>query len=425
MNNNTRGVRRVGRRLLVTIFALAIALPGLAMPAPAEAAIVVWTEDTTLRIQTPAVDLIIVDGSMADQLDIYPGQFTVTAAAGETFKVIWPGPNPGYFVNNGGKQECFYINGDNHLEILGPQTITISPDTSRICGPPSGGGGGGSIPTMVINNPYGSQVMNAGDDYSITWTASGFGLVTIRLSLSTDSGSTWTVITDNQPNDGHHNWSVPNVDTDEALVKGEVVSSTGSVLRADTSNSVFTINPYPEGYEPPEAEDPFIDTNVSGGYDAQSAYDSTTSINTDKGLSAPPEGTPTYCTSGTRIKIPTSSAVYYCGADGKRHVFPNEPVYFSWYENWDGVVTITPEDLAMIPLGTLVSYRPGSRMVKIQSDPSTYAVARGGTLRWVTSEAVAVALYGPTWNTFIDDVNPAFFFSYTIGDPITEADVGL
>ena len=48
-----------------------------------------------------------------------------------------------------------------------------------------------------------------------------------------------------------------------------------------------------------------------------------------------------------------------------------------------------------------------------------------GVLRWVTSEAVAVALYGPNWNQMIDDVNVAFFVTYTIGDPITEADVGL
>ena len=56
-------------------------------------------------------------------------------------------------------------------------------------------------------------------------------------------------------------------------------------------------------------------------------------------------------------------------------------------------------------------------------DPKTYTVSRGGLLRWVTTEEVAVALYGPDWNTMIDDVSDAFFFGYTIGDPITMDDI--
>jgi hypothetical protein len=59
-------------------------------------------------------------------------------------------------------------------------------------------------------------------------------------------------------------------------------------------------------------------------------------------------------------------------------------------------------------------------MVKIMSDPHVYAVARGGVLRWVTSEAVAARLFGSGWNKMIDDVSDAFFVNYTLGAPITE-----
>lgn len=62
-------------------------------------------------------------------------------------------------------------------------------------------------------------------------------------------------------------------------------------------------------------------------------------------------------------------------------------------------------------------------MIKIQSDPKVYMVAHGGTLRWVSTEAIAVALYGSNWNTKIDDVPDGFFTNYTIGDAIT--DLGL
>jgi hypothetical protein len=64
-------------------------------------------------------------------------------------------------------------------------------------------------------------------------------------------------------------------------------------------------------------------------------------------------------------------------------------------------------------------------MIKIQSDPRTYVVARGGILRWVRSEAIAARLYGANWNQFIDDVDVAFFVSYRMGDDVNTVDAGL
>src|SRR5262249_24538433 len=68
-----------------------------------------------------------------------------------------------------------------------------------------------------------------------------------------------------------------------------------------------------------------------------------------------------------------------------------------------------------VMIGGNVTYRPGAKMVKIQSDPKTYAVDAGGVLRWVKNEAVASALYGADWNTKIDDVPDAFFVNYKLG----------
>lgn len=125
------------------------------------------------------------------------------------------------------------------------------------------------------------------------------------------------------------------------------------------------------------------------------------------------------CIGGSRIKTADSKAVYYCGDDGKRYVFPNDKTYYTWYENFSGVVTVTPEELASIPLGGNVTYRPGVKMVKIQSDPRVYAVDRGGTLRWVASSDIAKGLYGVNWAKQVDDVSDAFFINYKMGDPIT------
>ena len=69
----------------------------------------------------------------------------------------------------------------------------------------------------------------------------------------------------------------------------------------------------------------------------------------------------------------SSAAVYYVAADGKRYAFPNERIYRSWYANFSTVQRITDSQLADIPLGGVVHYRPGFRMVKITSDPKVYA----------------------------------------------------
>lgn len=116
----------------------------------------------------------------------------------------------------------------------------------------------------------------------------------------------------------------------------------------------------------------------------------------------------------------SSSAVYYYAADGKRYVFPNEKTYRSWFLDFSHVLTISDAELAAMPLGGNVTYRPGIRLLKVQTDPKVYAVAPGGVLRWVKSEGLAEDLYGQFWNTAVDDLPDAFFVNYAVGDPIEE-----
>lgn len=122
--------------------------------------------------------------------------------------------------------------------------------------------------------------------------------------------------------------------------------------------------------------------------------------------------------SGMLIRGETFAAVYYMGKDGFRYVFPNDKTYFTWYSHFDDVVWVSDADLAKIQLGGNVTYKPGVRMIKINSDPKVYAVDAGGRLRWVTSEAMAISMYGSAWNTKIDDVPDAFFGNYQAGSDI-------
>jgi len=115
------------------------------------------------------------------------------------------------------------------------------------------------------------------------------------------------------------------------------------------------------------------------------------------------------------------SAVYYIGTDGMRHAFSNDKVYFTWYTNFNGVQIVNQTQLASIPLGKNVTYKPGVKMVKFTTNNSVYAVAKGGVLRKIGSEALAISLYGSNWNHMIDDISDAFYTNYTMGLDINAA----
>src|SRR3989338_2547131 len=124
---------------------------------------------------------------------------------------------------------------------------------------------------------------------------------------------------------------------------------------------------------------------------------------------------------GSVVKSASLSALYYYGYDGQRYTFPNLKTYETWFSGFSGLVTISDSELAAIPLAGNVVYRPGSRFVKIQSDPKTYAVTPSGALRWIETEAVAAGLAGSAWNTMIDDVPEVFFVDYTVGSSLMAA----
>lgn len=111
--------------------------------------------------------------------------------------------------------------------------------------------------------------------------------------------------------------------------------------------------------------------------------------------------------------------VYFVGSDNKRYVFPNEKVFFSWYNDFSTVRTITGAELAAFAIGGNVTYRPGTRLVKIQTDPKVYAVAADGTLRWIPTEQLAQQLYGGDWSKRVDDVPDSYFTNYHQGADIS------
>ncbi|MDO8425424.1 MAG: S8 family serine peptidase [bacterium] len=114
----------------------------------------------------------------------------------------------------------------------------------------------------------------------------------------------------------------------------------------------------------------------------------------------------------------TTSAVYVIGSDGARYAFPDRRTFDSWYADTASIARVDDAVLAAFPLKGLVTMRPGTFLVKIATDPKVYAVEAGGVLRWVPTEAMAMARYGTAWAGRVADVPDAFFTTYRTGAPI-------
>ncbi len=163
-----------------------------------------------------------------------------------------------------------------------------------------------------------------------------------------------------------------------------------------------------------------IDTDADGYRDLQITLKSTTGGVADLDLKQMPVIKIKTAEPGNLIKVANSSAVYYYGADSRRYVFPNEKVFYSWFDNFDNVVTISDDEMAQLPIGGLVTYRPGVKLVTFTTTKDVYVVTQGGILRKLKDEAMARNLYGEHWNKLVDDINDAFFASYKFGDDLTE-----
>lgn len=114
---------------------------------------------------------------------------------------------------------------------------------------------------------------------------------------------------------------------------------------------------------------------------------------------------------GQLIKGESTSAVYLLKADGKRYVFPNERVFYSWFENFDSVKTITDQELASYGLGGNLTFAPGT-MIKIPSVPKVFVITRDNKIRWIETESAAKRFFGDNWNKKVKDVGASYFLNY-------------
>ncbi|MFA6131510.1 MAG: DUF2341 domain-containing protein [Patescibacteria group bacterium] len=309
-------------------------------------------------------------------------------------------------------------------------TLTIANDDRRSKPTPSTGDTTPS--TINLTSPTDNEQLIAGSFKTITWSSTGtFGFV--NLAYSTDGGVSYQTIEDNLVNSGSYYWSIPNQSVTNGFIRIEG-TDLASILTSDIIPFTTFVTTTPIDEETPAEE---IPTEEEAAEQISLIGMALESVLGDRWINeAEKNGVweifpdlPEEVSIGTLVKLPDDgdpttqfdSAVYYIGLDKRRHAFPNEQVYKSWFSTFYGIKTIDSVTMSNIPLGPMVTYRPGSTLIKFPSITKVYSIDSEGCLRWLTSEELAIDMYGPDWARIVKDVSEAFWSSYCFGDDLVAA----
>lgn len=232
--------------------------------------------------------------------------------------------------------------------------------------------------SLTLTSPNGGNVLQGGETAVISWVSNG-GVPFAKLYFSSNAGATYELIVENL-SASSYNWIVPNIGVEQGKIKVVSVDENGAGILTDISDGNFQIL---------ESDVVVVD---DGG-------DSEPLVN-------------------ALIKGTSLSSVYFLSTDSKRYVFPSEQVFYSWFGDFDDVITFDDDMLATFKLGQRITMAPGS-LIKITSDPKVYAVDSNGLKRHVKDEATASLLFGSDWATQVKDIDITQWFDYPTGDQLT------
>ena len=96
-----------------------------------------------------------------------------------------------------------------------------------------------TAPPITVSSPNNADSLNGCQNYTINWTESGTPIGSYNIDLSADNGNSWTnVVTNYATTGGTYSWIVPNINTDQALIR---VSSASVATINDISDLAFKI----------------------------------------------------------------------------------------------------------------------------------------------------------------------------------------
>jgi hypothetical protein len=85
-----------------------------------------------------------------------------------------------------------------------------------------------------------------GSTHNITWTTTGT-VTSVKIEYTTDGGATWTLIAENEPNDGLYPWTIPNTPSTRCKVRMTITGAADPqyIGVSDASDGEWTISVVP------------------------------------------------------------------------------------------------------------------------------------------------------------------------------------
>jgi len=392
--------------------------------------------DTNISITSPAMTLVLADGSTFSSMTVDTSTVAFTLSAGGSITLT---SNDRYGLNNDKPGDVSYSCTSSASSVTysvsstasSDETITFTPGTLVCSGSGSTSGSGQSGSGSASSGK--STAKPATGTQSISKTVSGGvggsvattdGKAGIEIPAGLATGNVSMNIVPKDSSD--YTLPVSGYSAVAAQVYDYTVSSGGSELTSFSEAVTLTFN-YTNsdivGIDEDTLQVYYLDSGswkLAGG--AVDTNGNTVTVEVDHFTIFGVFGASTSeARAGDLIKLqcPTSAdvnhtckSVYYLGSDSKRYVFPNEITYSSWYADFSSVKVVASDIMASYGIGGNVTMRPGTHMIKITTDPKVYAVEPDGKLRWVDSEETAENLYGTNWVYKIVDVSDAFFVNY-------------
>jgi hypothetical protein len=272
------------------------------------------------------------------------------------------------------------------------------------------------VRTLTLTEENGVIVSDSGETIALEEEATETE-TTEETTETTDTTTDETTSTDEAIND-------ETTETDET-------SSGTDIIESDTDEVIDETTDDETAEEVEEVTDDAVDETVSDDTSADETTDVTTDTSTDEGTT---EVTETIVqeteegevlesvelVAGMLLQSPQSPNVYYYSAQGLRHEFRSEDIFFNWYEDFSGITRIPDAQLNSIAFGRPVTASPGESLVRFAGSDRVYAVGFGGVLRWILSPNAAATLFGSKWPEIVQITNNIFFGDYLIGEPILE-----
>jgi len=94
-------------------------------------------------------------------------------------------------------------------------------------------------PLCTVLKPNGGETLKAGDPYTISWDDFGNQGENVRIEISRNGGSSWSLITSSTANDGSYKWTVSLPGSTQCRIR---ITSTSDPSYTDTSDADFTID---------------------------------------------------------------------------------------------------------------------------------------------------------------------------------------